>query len=411
MKKIILYCCLMSFTLNIQAQICGCTDGLATNYNPNATINDGSCLYNSVTIDYTNSWALPQTVNETSGLLIWNQKFWTHNDDTDNQLYAFDTLNIDNYTTYPLELCVNNDWEEISQDELYLYIGDFGNNVNGNRTDLKILRVDKISLLQHNPLIDTINFSYSLQNDFSPTGSNNTDFDCEAFIVSTDSIFLFTKEWVSKKSSIYSLPKTPGNHIANFIAQYNVQGLITGATYLEDKRLVALSGYSQFLQPFIYVLYDFQNHNFFGGNKRKIILNIPLHQTEGIASDDGVTYFISNERFTQSELTTEAKLHRFDLSDYLGNYINPIPAGENSLPENTEYFLYPNPSSDLIHVQIPDCNSFRITIYNSPGQEVGIFQSYSSELIVNVSNYEKGFYFYIIHLKDEKTISGKFIVD
>lgn len=411
MKKIIFSCCLISFVLNIQAQMCGCTDVLATNYNPNATINDGSCLYNSATINYANSWLLPQTLNETSGLLIWNQKFWTHNDDTDNHIYGFDTLDIDNYTAYPLELCVNNDWEEISQDEDYLYIGDFGNNVNGNRTDLKILRVDKISLLQNNLIIDTISFSYSLQSDFSPTCSNNSNFDCEAFVVSTDSIYLFTKEWVSKKSTIYSLPKIPGNYIANFVAQYNVQGLITGATYLEDKRLVALSGYSQLLQPFIFLLYDFQNHDFFGGNKRKITLNIPLHQTEGIASNDGLIYFISNERFTQSEFTSEAKIHRFDLSNYLNNYINPTTADINSTGKNAEYCLYPNPTNDLLHIKIPDCNSFQMTVYNSLGQKIDIYQSYSSELIINVSNYKKGVYFYIIHPKEGKNIKGKFIVD
>ena len=411
MKKVILYCLLMSFVSNINAQICGCTDILATNYNPNATINDGSCLYNSASINSINSWTLPQVLNENSGLIIWNNKFWTHNDDTDNKIYALDTLDINNYSAYSMELCVNNDWEEISQDENYIYIGDFGNNLNGNRTNLKILRIEKLSLLQNNPIIDTINFSYSLQNDFSPTGNNNTNFDCEAFVVSGDSIYLFTKEWISLKSTIYSFPKIQGNYIANVISQYDVQGLITGATYLEDKRIVVLTGYSELLQPFIFLLYDFQNHDFFSGNKRKISLNMPFNQVEGIASEDGLKYFISNERFTQSVITTVAKIHRLDLTDYLSNYTNSIPNDFNTINTDTEYYLYPNPASDFIQFKLSDFNNFRITVYNSLYKEVYKNENNSCELNINVSNYKKGLYFFIIYPKNGKIINGNFIVD
>ncbi len=402
---ILLFC-----TTDMKAQISGCTDSLATNFNPNATINDGSCLYDTATISPVKSWTLPQTLNETSGLIIWDNKFWTHNDDTDNNIYALDTLDINNYSEYPLALSVNNDWEEISQDDEFIYIGDFGNNANGNRTDLKILRVDKTSLLQNSPVIDTINFSYALQNDFSPTGSNNTNFDCEAFVVAGDSIYLFTKEWVSMKSSIYSLPKTPGNYSANFISQYNVQGLITGAAYYEDKKIVVLSGYTQILQPFILLLYDFQNLNFFNGNKRKVLLNLPFHQVEGIATDDGLTYFITNERFTQSIVTTAAKMHRIDLSDYLNNYLSTVSANFNTIKKNEEHFLYPNPATNYIHFKIPDID-FRITVYNALGQKIGLHESNSHDFKLNVRDYNRGLYYYVINRKGLYTLNGKFIVE
>lgn len=86
----------------------------------------------------------------------------------------------------------NIDWEEISQDADFVYVGDFGNNHNGIRADLHILRITKESILSDHSVIETINFSYSNQTDFAPAGSNNTDFDCEAFIASNGSIFLFT---------------------------------------------------------------------------------------------------------------------------------------------------------------------------------------------------------------------------
>ena len=112
---------------------------------------------------------------ETSGLIFWNNTLWSHNDDTDIKLYSVDTATADTIHSYVLKNTVNTDWEEISQDANYVYVGDFGNNANGNRTDLHILRVEKNSLLVNAPVIDTIWFSYSNQTNFSPAGANHTD--------------------------------------------------------------------------------------------------------------------------------------------------------------------------------------------------------------------------------------------
>ena len=77
------------------------------------------------------------------------------------------------------------------------------------------------------------------------------------FIVSQDVFICFTKEWISEKTSVLYLPKTPGNYIAQFLDSYDVNGLITGADYLEGKKLVILSGYTFSFQPFLMLLYDF----------------------------------------------------------------------------------------------------------------------------------------------------------
>jgi hypothetical protein len=246
-------------------------------------MNDGSCTYNNASVSVSDSWILPAAMMETSGLIYFDNSIWTHNDDTDNNLYRINPANVNDYQAYELTGAINSDMEDIAQDENYIYVGDFGNNVNGNRTDLHILRIEKNSLLNSAPQIDTIWFSYSLQTDFNATGSNNTDFDCEALIAST-TLYLFTKECVSEKTSLYVLPKTPGTHIAGFRANLNVNGLITGAEYIEDKRLIVMSGYSSLVQPFIYLLYDFQSDNFFSANKRKISLNLSFHQVEGITT-------------------------------------------------------------------------------------------------------------------------------
>lgn len=397
---------------SINAQIVGCTDGLANNFNVNATQNDGSCTYNPTTVNSVTSWLLPATLNETSGLLMYNNKIWTHNDDTDTNLYAFDLNNSANFITYPLLSAINNDWEEIAQDANYIYVGDFGNNVNGNRTDLKILRISKLSLLQNTPVIETIAYSYSTQTNFSPTGSNNTNFDCEAFIVTNDNIYLFTKEWVSNKSSLYSLPKNPGTHSASFISEFNVQGLITGATYLENKKLVVLSGYSNQLQPFIISLYGFQNNSFFGGNKRKMMLNLPFHQIEGITTEDGINYYVSNEKFINQFITIPASINKINLTDYLSNYLNSLSNVEHEIVKPDFVTLYPNPTSAMLNfkVETQNFNDLKLMIFSSNGQKVGEQSITSNSFQINTSNFDKGLYFFSITGNSEIRSSGKFII-
>lgn len=308
----------------LQAQIQGCTDPLANNFNSSATQNDGSCRYNHTISTAVRSWNLPSTINESSGLITWNEKIWTHNDDTDINLYELNIDSINNFTAFELKGTKNIDWEEIAQDDTHIYVGDFGNNANGNRKNLYILRIEKASLLSGNLQIDSILFSYSEQIDFSPSGPNNTNFDCEAMVVSKDSIYLFTKEWVSQKTTIYALPKQPGSHFAHIRSSWNIEGLITGAAYIEEKRLIVLSGYSNVLQPFVYLLYGFKNHDFFGGNKRKITLNHPFHQVEGITTEDGLIYYVSNERLNVSPLIINQKLMRFNFTPFLRNYLESL---------------------------------------------------------------------------------------
>lgn len=337
----------------LHAQVLGCTDPMARNYNPLATVNDGSCKYTSVIVSPKSSVKLPSQIKETSGLVNWNNLLYTHNDHSDSNLYAIDSISGAVLQAFPLTEAINQDWEELAQDEDYFYIGDFGNNVNGNRTNLNILRVGKKALLSGNSQIDKINFTYQDQTDLTPKGSNNSDFDCEAFIVSNDSIYLFTKQWVHKKTNVYVLPKLPGTYTAKFKTGYDVSGFITGATWIEDKRLVLLSGYNGILQPFLYLLYDFKGHDFFSGNKRKVNMSISFHQIEGIATTNGTDVFVTNEQFAQQPFVSVAqKLHKFDLSPYLSNYLinYDLASVQNSFKNSIR--IYPSPNRDIVYIDI-----------------------------------------------------------
>jgi hypothetical protein len=313
---------LMVFLYSCSTKGPGCTDTEAYNRDPSATENDGSCLYNSVWVEPCNALGLSGDLAETSGLVFWDGLLWTQNDNSDTRLFGLDPATGEVSREYYLEGVVNTDWEELSQDEEFIYIGDFGNNSSGNRTDLHILRIGKESLLAGDPLIDTIGFSYSDQIDFSQRGPNQTDFDCEAFVVSQDSIFLFTKQWLTTYTSLYSMPKVPGKHVAHKRAFFNLQGLVTGAEYFESKGLLVLCAYDSLLHPFLYLFYDYKDYDFFSGNKRKIDLRLQFTQVEGVASPDGLSYYISNETFIQESLVeTFAALRLIDLSSYLESYL------------------------------------------------------------------------------------------
>jgi hypothetical protein len=299
------------------AQIQGCTDRLAKNFDPKATENNGSCEYASAKVKSIFTGKLSDSITETSGLIAFDGLLWTHNDDHDTTLYGLDKKGqIQKKIT--LQGIKNNDWEEISQDSLYFYIGDFGNNYKGNRQDLQILRIDKKSVLENAPIIDTIAFSYENQTDFSVQKANTTDFDCEAFVVLQDGIYLFSKQWTSGKTNVYALPKNPGTYIAQLKETLNVKGLITGATVLPMKKGIVLCGYSKMLQPFVYLFYDYENNAFSTGNQRKIKIELPFHQVEGIASEDGFLYYLTNEATVKKPfVNTPQQIHSIDLSPYL----------------------------------------------------------------------------------------------
>jgi hypothetical protein len=305
------------FVTASHAQNQGCTDRLAKNFDPKATENNGSCLYASAKVKAVFSEKMSDSISETSGLLAFENLLWTHNDDSDTTLYGLDTKGEIKKKISLLGI-KNNDWEEISQDSLYLYIGDFGNNYTGNRRDLRILRIEKKSVLTPTPMIDSISFSYANQTDFSIQKAHTIDFDCEAFVVLQDSIYLFTKQWSTQKTSVYCLPKNPGTYIAQLKETLNVQGLITGATVLPLKKGIVLCGYSKILHPFVYLLYDYKNNDFSTGNKRKIKIGLPFHQIEGITTQDGLLFYLTNETTVKKPfVNTPQQIHSVDLSPYL----------------------------------------------------------------------------------------------
>lgn len=352
--KLLAGICLM-FTLapapfyRLSAQLPGCTDPAAINYDPEAVINDGSCRYRDTTLVINRSYFLDMVLNETSGLIWWEDLFWTHNDDLDTQLYGLDEEgNIRD--TLRVADRGNRDWEDLAQDDQYIYIGDVGNNGSGTREDLHFLRISKAGIRKDSILTDTIWFRYSLQDSTSPAGPNRTDFDCEAFLVRNDSLILFTKEWISQRTTVYSLPTLPGRHIAHPTDTIEVGGLITGASHIPDLGIVVLCGYTRsFGQAFLYLLYDHPPGHYSRGNKRKVYLDLFFTQLEAITHQEGWRFFLTNERSGLPPIAVSpASLHEIDLRGVL----EKIPTGTGLLPQykNSPIRLYPNPFRE--HLQL-----------------------------------------------------------
>ena len=369
------------------AQVCSCTDSLALNFNPMATVNDGSCQYAATIIMPVEIGALDSQLVSTSSLFYWYNCYSTNNDHNDSCLYLIDTTTAETVGSRCFDGVYNYDTEEITQDSLYLYFGDVGNN-NGNRQNLKILRIGKESILNQAVVIDTIWFSYEDQTEFT-SNPQATDFDCEAFIISGDSIYIFTKEWVSTQTTIYAIPKTPGAHMARLSETYDVNGLITGAAYIPEYQLVVLCGYDydpvnllSSLHPFIVLLYDFQGERFFSGNKRRLDFDFSTRaQIEAIATHNALDYYITNESTSipVMDLVVDIPpaLQRLDLREYLLPYLSRFGVTDNpdAVPslqnQKTDIRIYPNPVRDKIYIDYTqDFAGAVYEIFNLRGQKV-----------------------------------------
>ncbi len=332
---------LIIFTDKLSAQIAGCTDPMANNFNTAATLNDGSCTYN--TTSYTPPVKvshLNDSLRETSGLQIANNDLWTFNDSGgDAAIYKIDTLSNTILQSVYLTGATNKDWEDITFDGTYFYIGDFGNNYNGARTDLKIYKFPISSIPPHadNPVvniaanqIDVIGFSYADQPQPPvAASSNNTKFDCEAMVVDNGQIHLFSKDWINSTTTHYVINSTnAGNYILTPKETLATNYLVTAADKPIGQDLISLLGYqkSGLANHFIYLLSNYSDGFYFNGNKRKI--NLPnvteMGQAEGISFRDDSTGYISNEKFVISgfNITVNPMLKAFNIGPYVSTFIN-----------------------------------------------------------------------------------------
>ena len=326
---------------------------------------------------------LDESIDETSGLLYLDQRIITHNDAGGAaNLYELNPVDGTVLKTTTVSNATNIDWEDITSDDQYIYIGDFGN-VSGDRTDLKIYRIaisDYINASNNTVVADIINYSYEDQTDFTP-GLFATNYDAEALISYGDSLYVFTKNWVDQKTNIYSIPKMPGTYSAVGVDSIDSQGLVTAATYNNTFDHILLAGYT-LTSPFIIELHNFTNAIFSSGSIDRYDLQTPSGYSTQI---EAITFRNENEYYLTAEkgmLNQNPGLYSFT-SSILGS----------DTFKNTKSIIYPNPARD--EIEIISKKFDLVEVYDLKGTLLG--SSFSKKM--NVSNFKKGIYLLKIYYR------------
>ncbi|MGB5369099.1 MAG: T9SS type A sorting domain-containing protein [Flavobacteriaceae bacterium] len=241
--------------------------------------------------------ALPEAVFESSGLIFLNGKAITHNDSGNlPQLFEIDTVSLDITRTVTVSNADNVDWEDIAQDDTYIYVADIGNNL-GTRLYLTVYRILKSDFEQSDTITaERIEYSYEDQTDFSDSG--NSDWDAEAIFVHDQQLVILTKQWKTNGTVAYAVPKLPGIYSATRLDGFSSEGLVTGATYNPVTKVLYILGYTSVLEPFVFRASGLTPNSIFGGMVTKTNLDLGFAQAEGITYTDGNRYLISTEEFT-----------------------------------------------------------------------------------------------------------------
>lgn len=346
---------------------------------------------------------LDQTVKETSGLIFFDGKLVTHNDSGDNpNLYEIDTISGAITRTVSISNATNVDWEDITQDDDYIYVGDFGNN-NGNRGDLIIYKIAKADFnSQTSVTADSILIQYAAQTNFT-SQPNANNYDCEAMISFNDSLMLFSKNWENEKTYLYTLPKNPGFYNLAIRDSFDTQGTITGATYNPVTNVILLIGYkSSVFSKYLWELAQFSGYDVLNGVNTKCNLNVTGSiQVEAITMKSDFEYFISSEEISQFGVTLDTYLSEYS---YGGTFI--------SEKKKFTFEIFPNPVNNYLSYIIRNISNalkHKIKVTNTLGQT--IFEKEGVELMENqidTSNFPQGIY-YISIISSEDIVTTSFI--
>ena len=237
---------------------------------------------------------LPKEVNETSGLFFHNGRLWTHNDSGGKPiLYALDTTTFEVVQKITIANAKNKDWEDVCTDGETVFVGDFGNN-KGSRKNLRIFTFPLPTIPKEGDttlVVDSITFRFGDQTNFE-YNKHEHDFDCEAMFATEDYLYLLSKGWATGTTRLYRLPKSPGNYVAEVVNGFDSQGLITGADYDRENRILVIVGYVKTIwKPFMYIIFDFDEAGVKLSNRRIEMPQWTGGQTEGICFfDDGRCY-------------------------------------------------------------------------------------------------------------------------
>jgi hypothetical protein len=253
---------------------------------------------------------LEDKMQETSGLIFFDGSLWTFNDSGgEPEVYKIDKATGKVIQTVHILNGSNVDWEDITQDDYFIYAGDFGNN-NGSRNDLKIYKIAKGEIIRKKNVevnAEIIGFSYNDQHSFSES-RNNHNFDCESLISFGDTLIIFSKNWEDGKTKMYKIPKTPGLYQLDPAGTFDADGLVTGADFNKDTHKLVLIGYKDHV-PFVYY-FEFFSGTIPGGAG---IYRFNFNRLKG-AQTEGIVWLDENSIAFSTEQTKSYTQQVFELN-------------------------------------------------------------------------------------------------
>ncbi|MBE0638897.1 MAG: T9SS type A sorting domain-containing protein [Bacteroidales bacterium] len=324
---------------------------------------------------------IPVAVYESSGIAVAGpNRIWSHNDaGNTNELFCFDTTG--NLVRALLILNATNiDWEDLARDDQgRIYINDAGNNEN-NRTDLKIHRIpDPATIVGSVVEAETINFIFEDQYNFPPPEPNR-NFDIEAMLWKSDSLYLFTKNRSIPQNGMckmYRLPANPGNYTAMlmgsvFLGFTDSEARVTSADLnLETGEVILLT--STKIVSFV----NYPYNHFFEGDKTEHFFSEPIVQIEGVD-------FVDNERlFLIEEGSKRGGGYLYEVLWQPASSVTEIPPGG--------IHLFPNPFTNNLNIAKTFDGEIRFDLWDVSGNI--IMQNIPAERELTLHQLSPGIYF------------------
>lgn len=274
---------------------------------------DGKHLELSVTT------ILDKDLDECSGIVSFNKKSILALNDGGNSsvLYRVRLKDGEIVQEAKVKGKENKDWEDIAEGPDAWYIGDFGNNANGKRTDLRVLKVLKSDWEDESKFeikAKSIKFTYEGQEEEpKKCKPQTTNWDCEGLIWFNGELHLFTKEWTSHHTRHFVLPTESGEYKAKLIEEFDAQGMITAASVTENGKLVLL-GYSPFGFGFLWT-FEGNNGTWFTSDKRKYNLGSvnKVGQVEALFMESETVGYIGSEHWIRKKHDVPPTIYRFEL--------------------------------------------------------------------------------------------------
>lgn len=337
--------------------------------------------------------SLNNTVSEGSGIIYLNGRIIVNKDSGNApNLFEIDSLTGNVLRTVEVVNATNVGWEDLAYDDTYIYIADIGNNT-GERTDLKVLRISQSDYFEvDNDIVtaEVISFNYEDQIDFTPA-QYATNFDAQTLISLQDSLYIFTKNWLTFGSYIYPLSKIPGSYTISKKDSIGGNSLVSGGEMNEDTGELILTTYAPFAAKALSIT-NFAGDSFSQGSLQYI--NLPVsegysYQMEGITRISPGSYLL----IAENSFSGDAGLYKLSFS--------PLQVKKHT---EESMSVYPNPASEYFNVS--GAMEIKVNIYDHTGRLVKTTTNH----LVTVSDLAQGQYVLQIRGSGNQLISTQKLI-